>query len=116
MGIVSNAIEVASGFAVLQSTTLAVLGMVSLLYFYRRICGPSYAKYLKEGEVRRVASSLVFTPLYSHPLPTSIPDYAASYPIFHSIPWPRHQLWGQSYPVLVRGKETSKSDSTFRIS
>ncbi len=51
MGIVSIVIDVASGFAVLQSTTLAVLGMVSLLYLYRRVCGPSYASFLKEGEV-----------------------------------------------------------------
>lgn len=53
MGLVSNVIEVASGFAVLQSTTLAVLGMVSLLYLYRKVCGPSYTSCLKEGEVRQ---------------------------------------------------------------
>ena len=48
MGVVSNVIELASGFAVLQSTTLAVLGMVSLLYLYRRLCGPAY---MQPGEV-----------------------------------------------------------------
>lgn len=49
---VSNMIEFASGFAVLQSTTLAVMGMVSLLYMYRRICSPSYSnKGLNSGEV-----------------------------------------------------------------
>ncbi len=52
MGVVSNVIEVASGFAVLQSTTLAVLGMVSLLYMYRRMCKhDNYSSSLKMGEV-----------------------------------------------------------------
>ena len=51
MGVVSNVIEVASGFAVLQSTTLAVLGMVSLLYLYRKLCGPNYISQLQPGEV-----------------------------------------------------------------
>lgn len=49
---VSHVIELASGFAVLQSTTLAVLGMVSLLYLYRRFCSPSYTSLLQPGEVR----------------------------------------------------------------
>ena len=44
MGVVSHLIDVASAFAVLQSTTLAVLGTVSLLFLYRRLFSPTYAK------------------------------------------------------------------------
>jgi hypothetical protein len=51
MSVLYNAVEVVTGFAVLQSTSLAVLGMVTLLFLYRKMCENTYSNSLKSGEV-----------------------------------------------------------------
>ena len=48
MGVVSYVVELASYLAVFQSTTLSVLGMVCLLFVYRKLTALSH---LKPGEV-----------------------------------------------------------------
>ena len=52
MEVLENAMELVSGLAIFQSTTVAVLGMVSLLYLYRRLATPNQGSQLKAGEVK----------------------------------------------------------------
>ena len=49
MGVMNSVLEVVSALAVFQSTTVAVLGLVSLLYLYRRLSGNGYK--MQKGEV-----------------------------------------------------------------
>lgn len=51
MSVMNNILEVISALAVFQSTTVAVLGLVSLLYIYRKLVGSGYK--MQKGEVRK---------------------------------------------------------------
>ena len=50
LSVMKSVLEVISASAVFQSTTVAVLGLVSLLYLYRRLVGSGYK--MQKGEVR----------------------------------------------------------------
>jgi len=52
MGVLVQTVELLSGLAIFQSTTLTVLGLVSVLYLYRKLVAPNPGSQLGPGEVR----------------------------------------------------------------
>ena len=57
MRVMQSVLEIVSALAVFQSTTVAVLGLVSLLFLYRRLVGSGYR--VQKGEVRRVSEFVI---------------------------------------------------------
>lgn len=49
MGVMDSVFETVSALAVFQSTTVAVLGLVSLLFLFRKLSGNGYK--VQKGEV-----------------------------------------------------------------
>ncbi len=57
MGVVEDTVELVSSQSIFQSTTMAVLGMVSVLYLYRRLTTSD--SQLKPGEVKGAHTAFV---------------------------------------------------------
>ena len=76
MSVVTSVLEVVSALAVFQSTTVAVLALVSLLYLYRRLVGSGYKVQKGEVIIRSPAelAPLVFTLVIMQRLPPHIPS------------------------------------------
>ena len=109
MSVMNNILEVISALAVFQSTTVAVLGLVSLLYIYRKLVGSGYK--MQKGEVRKRMSLdnwLHQTCRWVRYLLIYYTVLAPTYPFLHPISWPRCGVWQKPYWILDWSQEESK--------